>query len=243
MRFGETIYLGAGVKMGKSTIVSTLAAHMIAKHGLKVFLAQPEDTNVNSFRQVVGKVAKRVFHDPDIPFDYEAFDKAAPLVAENLYLLNLYQSLDWQTLRADIIAAVNEGCRAIFIDPITNVTNGIDPAQANTVLQEFAQELAVMAKDEQLLMYIFCHLKSPDGGPPHERGGKVYSSQFAGSRAMMRSCHLMLGLEGNKDPDETEHTRNTRRIVVLEDRAYGASGSVPLYYDHNTGMLNEIQEA
>jgi len=240
LRFGETIYLGAGVKMGKSTMVSTLVAHLIKTHGLKVFVVQPEEVPATTFKLVVGKVAKRVFTDPEIPFDYDAFDASAPFVGENVHILDLYQSLDWNTLRVDITTAVEEGCKAVFIDPITNLTNGIDAAQANTVLQEFAQELAYLAKDLNILIFLFCHLKAPESGPPHERGGKVFSSQFAGSRAMMRSCHTMLGLEGNKDPDLPEEERNTRRLVVLEDRAFGATGYVNLYFDINTGIYHEI---
>lgn len=70
-----------------------------------------------------------------------------------------------------------------------------------------------------------------------------HSSQFAGSRAMMRSCHLMLGLEGDKDPDKEEAERNMRRLVILEDRAYGATGYIPLYYDMKTGLYHEMKEA
>ena len=89
---------------------------------------------------------------------------------------------------------------------------------------------------------MFCHLKAPDGGPPHERGGKVFSNQFAGSRAMMRSCNLMLGLEGNKDPDLSKEERNMRRLIILEDREFGATGYVPLFYDDNSGIYHEIEE-
>lgn len=242
MRFGETLYLGAGVKMGKSTMVSTLIAHLITEHKLKVFVVQPEEIPSKTFKLVVGKVAKRVFTDPEIPFDYNAFDEIAPKVGENLRILDLYQSLDWNTLRVDITTAVEEGCKAVFIDPITNLTNGIDPSQANTVLQEFAQELAYLAKDLNILIFLFCHLKAPESGPPHERGGKVFSSQFAGSRAMMRSCHTMLGLEGNKDPDLPEEERNTRRLVVLEDRTFGATGYINLFFDTNTGLYHEIKK-
>ena len=241
LRFGETIYIGAGVKMGKTTVVATLIADLITTHGLKVFCVQPEETKAKTFKLVVGKVAKRVFHDPEIPFDYDAYDKAAPIVGENLCLLDLYQSLDWHTLRGDVTAAVNEGCRAVFIDPITNLTNLVDSAQANTVLQEFSQELAYMAKDLNIMVFLFCHLKAPAAGSPHERGGAVYSSQFAGSRAMMRSCHMMLGLEGNKDPDLPPEEQNMRRLVILEDREYGATGYVSLFYDSNTGLLNEMK--
>lgn len=242
IRFGETIYLGAGVKMGKSTLVATLAAHMITTHGLKVFLAQPEASNVETFKLVTGKVAGRIFHDPDVPFDFDAYDKAAPLVGDNLCMLNLYQNIDWNHLRTDITTSVENGCKAIFIDPITNLTNGISAADANTVLQEVAQELAMLAKDLNVVVFMFCHLKAPEAGAPHERGGKVYSNQFAGSRAMMRSCHLMLGLEGNKDPDLPPEEQRIRRLVILEDRAFGSSGYVSLYYDPKTGLYNEIPE-
>ena len=242
MRFGETMYLGAGVKMGKTTMVNTLIAHLITQHGLKVFCVQPEDITKFTVRHVIGKVAKRIFHDPNIDFDYAAYDKAGPVVADNLLCLDLYQDLSWQTLRVDIIAAVEDGCRAIVIDPITNLTTGIDAGQANTVLQEFAQELAALAKDLNVMVFLFCHLKAPETGQPHERGGKVFSNQFAGSRAMMRSCHLMLGLEGNKDPDLVVEERNMRRLVILEDRNLGASGYITLYYDDKTGLYHEIKE-
>ena len=242
IRMGETIYLGSGVKMGKTTMVSTLIAHLITEHKLKVFVAQPEETPAKTFKLVVGKVAKRIFHDPEIPFDYDAYDKSAPLVGDNVHILDLYQSLDWNTLRVDITTAVEDGCKAVFIDPITNLTNGIDPSQANTILQEFAQQLAYIAKDLNIVVFMFCHLKAPESGTPHERGGKVYSNQFAGSRAMMRSCNLMLGLEGNKDPDLSLEERNMRRLVILEDREFGTTGYIPLFYDSNTGLYHEIKE-
>lgn len=47
---------------------------------------------------------------------------------------------------------------------------------------------------------------------------KVQSHQFAGSRAMMRACHTMVGMEGNKDPDLTLEERNIRRLVLLKMR-------------------------
>jgi twinkle protein len=242
MRLGETMYIGSGVKMGKTTIVATLIAHLITEHNMQVFCAQPEEATPYTTRLVMGKLAKRIFHDPKIKFDHEAYDRARPLIQDKLILLDLYQSLDWTTLRSDIHAAVREGCQAVFIDPVTNLTNLVDSGEANTILQEFAQELAFMAKDLNIMVFIFCHLKAPLQGSPHERGGAVHSSQFAGSRAMMRSCHLMLGLEGNKDPDKEEADRNMRRLIILEDRAYGATGYITLYYDTKTGLYHEMKE-
>ena len=240
IRLGETIYLGAGQKQGKSEVVNTLAAHFIQVHGWKVFLVKPEESNKKSYKLVAGKIAGKIFHDPNIPFDENAYEKAGEIIKENLYLLDLYQHVGWETLKTDIRAAAMEGCKAIFIDPITNLTNGMEASVANTKLQEIAQELSSMALDLNVVIFIFCHLRNPDSGPPHERGGEVLSSQFAGSRAMARSCNLMLGLEGNRDPNLPREERNIRTLVLLEDREYGETGRFKLYWDQATGLFNEI---
>jgi len=242
IRLGETIYIGGGQKCGKSEIVNTLTAHFIREHGWKVLLAKPEEANVKSVKMVAGKMAGRIFHDPKIPFDEVSYDKAVEEISDNLILINLYQHVGWDTLKADIREAAHEGCKAIFIDPITNLTNGVNAADANTKLQEIAQELSAMALDLNIVIFIFCHLRNPDAGPPHERGGEVLSSQFAGSRAMARSCNLMLGIEGDRDPNLPAEQKNIRTLVLLEDREYGETGRFPLYWDSKTGLFNEMEK-
>ena len=242
IRFGETYYIGAGVKMGKSEVVNAIASHLVLEHGLKVLLAKPEEANRKTVRMIAGKAVGKIFHDPKIPFDPVAFNKAKELVNKRILALDIYQHLGWQTLRQDIVSAVEQGCKAVFIDPITNLVNGIDAANTNTVLQSIAQDLAAMAKDFDIVVFIFCHLKAPETGPPHERGGKVQSFQFSGSRAMMRSCNYMIGIEGDKDPDKPIEERNIRKIVMLEDREFGTSGYFRLYWDERTGLFNELEE-
>lgn len=242
IRLGETIYIGAAQKMGKSEIVNTLAAHFIKELGWSVLLAKPEESNKKSVKLVAGKIVGKIFHDPNVEFDEESYDEACDLMRNKLFLINLYQHLGWETLKADIRAAAMEGCKAIFIDPITNLTNGMSAADANTRLQEIAQELSAMALDLNVVIFIFCHLRKPDSGLPHERGGEVLSSQFAGSRAMARSCNLMFGLEGNRDPRLNTEERNVRTLVLLEDREFGEVGRFKLYWDRATSLFNEIGE-
>lgn len=239
-RLGEVVYWGAGVKMGKSELLNELVKHNIVEHGWPCFVAKTEETNVRTLQGVVGKVANKIFHDPKIEFDFKAFDEALPKVGDKLIMLDLYQELSWEILKGDIRAATMAGAKAVYIDPITTFTNGINAADANTLLQKICQELAQMAADLGFCANLFCHLKSPESGTPHERGGEVQSYQFAGSRAMMRSAHCMIGMEGNKDPDLKEEERNIRTLVVLENRHTGESGKVSLYYNKNTGSFNEI---
>lgn len=239
-RFGETYYLGAGVKMGKSEVLNDMVAWDIKEHGWKVFVVKPEETNVRTVQGVVGKIVNKIFHDPAIPFDYEAFDKGIATIGDKLTMLNIYQEMTWEVIKSDIRAAIAEGCKSVYIDPITNFTNGINAAEANTILQQIAQESGQIAMDSQIMIHFFCHLKAPDNGPSHERGGQVLSTQFAGSRGMMRSCNSMIGIEGDKDPDLPREQRNLRTLVLLEDRATGNSGKVPLYWDAATGAFNEL---
>jgi len=260
IRFGETIYLGAATKMGKTTVKNALGAHFIQKDGVKVFMACPEEPNHMTYKLMANQLTGKIFHDPEIRFDEEAFEKAGAILKDNLMMLNLYQHLGWSTLKEDIRHAVGEGAKAVFIDPVTSLSNGVNSGEANTLLQEFSQDLAAMSNDLNFTAFIFCHLKAPEGqiseekregfykkgqyvdlgNCSHEMGGSVYSAQFAGSRAMQRSCHLMLALLGNKDPDLPEEIRNTREIRVLEDRMWGSSGKYQMFYNKNTGLFQSL---
>lgn len=224
----------------KSEVVNAIGAHLIKEHGWAVLMAKPEEANKKTYKLMCGKIVGKVFHDPNIPFDYDAYDRAGEMLRGKLKLINIYQHLGWETLKADIVFAATNGVDAVFIDPITNLTNGMNAADANTKLQEVAQELSAMAKDLNIVIFIFCHLRNKEGGKPHDRGGEVLTSEFAGSRAMGRSCNYMFGIEGNKDPELSEEQRNVRTLVLLDDREFGEVGRCQLQWQKHTGMFKEI---
>lgn len=243
IRTGETYYFGAAQKMGKSELVNAIAAHLIKEHQWKIMLAKPEEANKKSYKMLASKVVGKIFHDPQIEFDYDAYDKAGEILRGKVLLVDLYQHLGWDTLKDDIVDAATQGCKAVFIDPITNLTNGMSSSDINTTLQGVAQELAALAKDLDIAIFIFCHLnKPPKGAVPHDRGGRITTDQFAGSSAMGRSCNYMFGFEGNKDPDLAEAQRNLRDLVLLDDREYGEVGRVGLFWDKHTSLFNEVRK-
>jgi hypothetical protein len=49
----------------------------------------------------------------------------------------------------------------------------------------------------------------------------------------------MLGLEANKDEELPEEVRNTRRLKILEDREFGETGSVQVYWNKATTRFME----
>lgn len=239
-RLGETIYIGGGVKMGKSELLNDMVAWDIQEHGWKVFCIKPEESNVRTLQGVVGKLVNRIFHDPAVEFDEPKWDEGINLLQDNLIMIDLYQELTLEVMKSDIRAAIAQGVKSIYIDPITVLSNKYSPAEANTVLQQMSQELAAMAMELQVVIHMFCHLKSPEHGPSHERGGEVLSHQFAGSRAMMRSCNTMIGIQGNKDPSLPIEDRNLRQLVLLEDRMTGNSGIIGLSWNPANGAFTEL---
>lgn len=268
-RLGEGHYFGAGVKMGKSVIVDTLSEHIIKteknklgnpqKIALFKFEEQPDET----IKKIAGKFYRKDFSNPEkiIFIDnngdevdiwgnrivdnssfyrHEDLIKAVDSVGDSVILYNNYGRCNWDELKGAIRHAVLvEHVEDIVIDPITRLTAGMSASEANTELERFADEISKMSQDLGFTYYCFCHLKAPDNGKPHELGGQVYSSQFRGSRAMMQACHAMWGLQGNKDPEEQEKVQNTRYLILLDDRKFGRTAKIPLFYDVDTGVFDE----
>lgn len=241
IRYGETIYIGAGEKMGKSEVVNAIGSHLITEHGLKIMLAKPEEANAKTYKLLNSKVVGKIFHDPKVAFDEDAYEKGGAIIKDHVCMLNLYQNISWSVLKGDIYAAAAEGIKAVFIDPITNLTNGMSSGEINEHLQGVAQDLAVIAKDLDIVIFIFCHLnKPPKGTTPWDRGGKITTDYFAGSSAMARSCNYAIGMEGNKDPELPDEEKNLRTLVLLADREFGESGNVQLYWNKKNGLFTEV---
>ena len=241
IRTGETVYIAAGEKLGKSEVVNALASHLVKEHDWKVFLAKPEEAVNKSVKMLAGKLVGKVFTDPHIPFDDKAYDKACDMMSGKVQLLGIYQHVSWNGLRSDICTAAAWGAKAVFIDPLTCLTNGMSGGERNDKLMEIGQELAALALDLDIVIFIFAHLNKPSqGATPWDRGGKITTNYFAGSSGMARSCNYAMGLEGNKDPELTEEEQNMRKLCILADREFGESGYVDLYWNKNNHLFTQV---
>ena len=240
-RRGEVYYFGAGVKMGKSVLVDQMSAFFCSTQDTPVFLVKPEEPVGGTLRRLAGKAVGRVFWDPKVPYDKADFVRGKEIIGSKAFIYDGYHGVTWEGVKDEIRQhVIVAGCKDVILDPLTCFTAGMSLTEQNETLVKIASEFAAMALELDFTGYIFCHLNAPQTGVSHERGGKVLSVQFAGSRSMMRFCHQMWGLEGNKDPDLPETERNTRTLVLLEDRNFGESCKIPLFYTRETGMLNEI---
>ena len=265
-RLGEGHYFGAGVKIGKSEFVNQLTEHIISVEKRKVAIFKFEEEPEITCKKIAGKMYHKDFTNPEKVlfiqddgsvkdiygneivdntgmFTQVLLSEAVDSVGDNIIYYNNYGACSWDIVKGAIRHAVLvEGVEDVVIDPISRMIQGLTASEANTALEKFSDEISKMAKDLGFTYYCFCHLKSPESGVPHERGGKVLSHQFTGSRAMMRSTYYMWGIERNKDPDLTPKERSTSNIVLLEDRKYGRSGYFKVFYNTKTGDYLEPSE-
>ena len=241
MRDGEGIYVGAGVKIGKSEFINELLLHRIqAKDGDVPACIKFEEQPKMTMKKLAGKIDGKLYHKPDASISLKQMESTMRTLKGKAFFYKAFGSADWDTVANYIRYVAANGSKTIIIDPITKLTNHLSPSDTETELRRISNELACMAHDLGFFYVVTCHLKAPPmQKTPHERGGRVESNQFRGSRAMMENCYMMLGIERNKDPDLTEDERNTSSFVLLEDRTFGTTARFPVFYSIKDGSYLE----
>lgn len=237
-RDGEIVAIGGGTGIGKTLLAHSIAAHNITVHKEKVGVFLLEE-NVNmSLKNIAGKVARHAFHRPDVEWRQDLYDQACDEIENNLFLWSNKGQNDWDHIKECIrYWAVVEGVKSFFIDNMTTLTNHLSPSEQNTEIARISTEIAGMADELNVRIFIFSHLNPPGGKLSHEEGAEVREHQFTGSRALQRWSQVILGFERNKHADE--EAKHFSRIRLIKDRMYGNTGIVQTKYDVPSGCLDE----
>lgn len=236
--------IGAGVGVGKTEFFHELIYHIadVEHRPVGVFLL--EEAPARSIKILGGKRISKPVHRPDIEYDSALLLDAITSFSvdrELLYVFDHKGSRDWDSIysQCKYLAAVH-GVRDIIIDPLTAIVSHEE--NTDRALHKLMDDMSKLAQAPyNCTVYFSSHLNEPPRDRrPHEEGGRVHESQFAGSRAMIRFSNYVLGLERNKqDPDQL--IRNTTTVRVLKDRDFGsASGETfEIFYDQSTGRYLE----
>jgi len=239
-RDGEGIFVGAAAKAGKTLWLSQMVQSIVENEGKKVFLCKFEQNPAQTVKEVAGKIAHKQFHIPGGDFTQEDLAEAVEKTKGKLLIFDasftdVGQSNLWDRLKPAIRHAVLvEGVKDVFIDPITQLTDGMSASDTETELRRFSNEIQGMSKDLGFFYYCFCHLKAPEGSKTHEEGAKVKVAQFRGSRAMAEKTKFMLGIERDQYASDPA-IRNTSKFHLLLNSSFGKSGSFEVKFDEDTG--------
>jgi twinkle protein len=236
--------VGAGVGIGKTEFFHELAHHIVSEEKKPVGVFLLEEAPHRTIKILGGKSLNVPVHRPDASYNEDSLRSAICSFAgdrELLYIFDHKGSRDWESIysQCKYIAAVH-GVRDIIIDPLTAIISHEE--NTDRALHKLMDDMSRLAQSPyNCTVYFSSHLNEPPRDRrPHEEGGRVHESQFAGSRAMIRFSNYVIGLERDKqavDPLE----RNTTTVRILKDRDFGtASGETfEIFYDQTTGRYLE----
>jgi hypothetical protein len=69
---------------------------------------------------------------------------------------------------------------------------------------------------------------------PHEKGARVYSSEFFGSRSMERFFHYGHGISRDRSDECPPDRKNMSEFYMLFDRDFGQGYTCDVYFDEST---------
>jgi twinkle protein len=234
------IGIGAGPGAGKTSFVKAIQTHLMFHHRQKVGIFSLEETPKQTLRSLGGHIIHKPVHLPDCEYDETTLRCAIESLDGLVHMYDHHGYKDWDDIASAIAYMVHHGVKYIFIDPLSALVAHLSASDANTYLNNAMFTLSKLTQALDFTVFHVNHLNNPDGGKDHGAGGKVYGSQFTGSRAMWKFSTDMWGLERNQlaeDPDE----KNKLRVVVLKNRLSGITDSFHLRYNRSLGILEEIR--
>jgi len=244
-RFGEATAWGAGVGVGKTLLAHEIAAHNIIQHKEKVFLVLLEEDNRDTLLNVSGKIDSIPYHKPEIATDHwERYCDTASSLDTNLLLWDSDGGRGYRFDIDEILQAIRyntleNGVKFHVIDNMTRLVDHLSTTEANEFINKYSSEIESLTAELNIHIDVYSHLNPPKGKGEvdHEMGGEVRSSQFTGSRGIMRCFPILGGFERNKHADGD--LKDNSYISLIKNRKYGGEGKVKTQYQEKTGRLIE----
>ncbi len=133
------------------------------------------------------------------------------------------------------------GCKFIFLDHISIVVSDQSHTDERKALDEICTRLRMLVEEMNISLFAVSHLRRPSG-IGHEEAAATKVSDLRGSGAIAQLADTILGLERNSQAKDLNE-RHTTKVRVLKNRYSGLTGLCSsLYYDRNTGRMNEVFE-
>lgn len=240
IRLAEIVTLGAGTGVGKTDIVTQIAAHLVVEHKVPIGCFFLEQSPTESSVRIAGKVAGKRFHIPDAGWEIAELDEAWDFIEESgqVYLYDSFGQNDWDKVQAQIEYLHHaHGIQYFFLDNLTALAAWQDDERQ--ALEQIMSEMSQLVVKLNITIFLVSHLATPEG-KSHEEGGRVTIRHFKGSRAVGFWSFIMLGLERNQQAED-ETDRNSVLVRGLKDRYTGRAvgKTFLLRYDELTGLLHE----
>lgn len=242
LRKQELVTFTAGSGIGKSQIVREIAYSLIQR-GENVGMIMLEESIRKTSLDLMGMYLNKRLSMSEDAVDREtlrtAFD--ATLGTGRVYMYDHFGSTQVDRLLARVRhLAKGFDCGWIILDHLSILVSALDDASGldeRKLIDRTMTLLRTMVQETGVGLIVVSHLKRPEGNRGHEEGAVTSLSQLRGSHAIAQLSDMVIGLERNQQDDES---RDQTVVRILKNRFSGETGEAcTLYYDHETGRLNE----
>jgi len=237
-RLRRIIGIGAGPGAGKTVFVKGIETHLIHAHKEKIGIFPLEETPGEAMREMAGYVMNKALDKPDTEYDEQELQDTLDAFDDKIMIYDSENYRGWGDIEEAIRYMASKDTRWFFIDPLSALTAHLCASDANEYLNEAMWRMSKLVKSLDISIFHVNHLNNPQGGKDHGAGGKVYASQFTGSRAQWKYSTDIWGLERDQYSDD-EEVRNTTNVVMLKYRKPSLPGHFGLEYDNSTGTVHE----
>jgi twinkle protein len=235
----ELILITGGTGAGKSTVCQHLCEEHLANDEKVGYIALEESVFQSSSAIYGIKLGRRTVLDEVAPLD-----ELAPIHAQyghNLVLLDHFGSTEGDNLVSKLRYFVKAlGCTVLFLDHITIAISGLETADERKAIDKLMTDLRSLVEETGVRLYVVSHLtRSKEGS--HEDGARIRLKDLRGSHSLGQIPDVVLAGERNQGADDNSE-RNQILWRVLKNRPVGLLGvACLLAYDHETGLLTELQ--
>ena len=236
IRPGTCHVVGAAPKVGKTDHQHQLVHHLVYNEKVKVGMFDLENSPVKTAKKLASKQAKKDFTRPDTIYEDSELRSTLESLDGKVRFYDRSGSRDWEDIRIAITEMhLLDGINIFIIDPITALISRFSSSEANDELNRICTDVSDLCSLYPITLFFYSHVNpKPKASKPHEKGARVYSSEFSGSRAMEKWFHYGHGISRDRTDECPEERKNMSEFYMLFDRDFGQSYTCDVYFDEDT---------
>lgn len=246
IRDAELVTITSGSGMGKSSVMRELEYWLLTETEDMIGILALEETPVRTTQGIMGihcntQLHRKKFRDEVAPDDYKAAFEATAGTGR-LVAYDHFGSTSGDNLIAQIRYMVKAlGCKRVILDHLSIVVSSQEEGgDERKNIDSIMTKLRQLVQETGISMFLVSHLRRVSGDKGHEGGAEVSLSHLRGSQSIAQLSDAVIGLERDQQAVNTKEA-NLTRLRVLKSRYTGQTGiATHLWFDPETGRLQEI---
>jgi len=248
LRQGELVTLTGGTGLGKSSVTRELEHWLVRNTKDNIGIIALEEDWRRTIDGILSIEANAKLHIDSIRSEYtddqldELFDILYDGENKNRVWVHAHFGMNdldsiFSKLRFMIVGC---GCKWVVVDHLHMLVSCSVEGDERRTIDNIMHRLRTLVEETGAGLILVSHLRRIDGNRGHENGIATGLSHLRGSQSIAQLSDCVLSLERNQQSDDPIES-STTKVRVLKSRYTGDVGlATSLYYDNNTGRLEEV---